>query len=86
MCQCYHWAFKDAIKLTLPQIIMLNHGAFVNQKRGEERYEKTKKKEDKKKKAEEDDPIVYGNKRLSELTSDEYMAYFAGGPSPFSQG
>jgi hypothetical protein len=33
MCQAYHWSFEDAMRRTLPQVIMLNHAAWLTRKR-----------------------------------------------------
>ena len=67
------------MRLTLPQIFMLNHAASVNAARAEERAEwKTKQKERKAKRL-ENDPIVDGTgKRLSECTSEEIAGQFRG--------
>ena len=33
LCQCYSWSFQDVMKLTLRQIVLLNHAAHVNSER-----------------------------------------------------
>lgn len=72
------------MRLTLPQIFMLNHAATVNQARAEERSEwknKKKKQDDyKKKKLDEMDPIVEGTGglRLSQCTSEQIAGQFRG--------
>lgn len=79
--QGYHCSFEAAMSLTYPQIVMLNHGAWYNRKRGEEQYERDKKKkerEEKKRKAEQQkNPYIdnYG-KTLDEMNSEEQAAYF----------
>lgn len=69
------------MSLTMPQIIMLNHAASVNAKRSEERSDQRekKRKETEARKAELDktDPEVWNGKRLSELTGDDMIAYYA---------
>jgi hypothetical protein len=51
----------------MPQIVMLNHAAWVNGKRMERRTGTGSK---------EDSEIVYNGKRLEELNSDELTAYY----------
>jgi hypothetical protein len=59
------------MRLTWPQIVMLNHASAVNYKRMEERRKSSADKE----KQNEEDPIVMNGKRVSELNTDEMMAY-----------
>jgi hypothetical protein len=72
------------MKLTLPQIYLLNHAASVNSRRSDERAEWKKGKKDRAEKAkklrEVNDPIVEGTggKRLSECTSEEIASQFRG--------
>lgn len=72
------------MRLTLPQIYMLNHAATVNSQRGDERAEwkrKAKERKDAKAKRRDiDDPVVpgTGGKRVSECTSEEIAAQFRG--------
>lgn len=72
------------MRLTLPQIFMLNHASQVNNKRMDERMERERVKKDKaeKEKAlrDERDPIIpkFG-KRLSELNSEEIASQFSAG-------
>lgn len=71
LCQAYHWSLKDALHITMPQMIMLNHASWVNAKRaGLDRGTSGESAE------EEKDPIVHGKKRLSEMTSDDYAGYY----------
>lgn len=49
LCQCYHWSLEEAMKLTMPQIIMLQHASHINMKRMEARREANKQKEPEKK-------------------------------------
>jgi hypothetical protein len=45
LCEAYHWTLAEAMKLTMPQIIMLNHASWVNRENAERRYNaKSKKK------------------------------------------
>ncbi len=57
------------MRLTVPQIIMLNHAAFVNQKRSEARVKTQKDGEER---------VSYNGKDLGDLTTDELAAYFGG--------
>lgn len=54
------------MKLTLPQIIMLNHGAYVNQKRMEERIEN--------KKETESEPNKLKSRTIAPEDIDSFMA------------
>lgn len=47
LCQCYHWSLEEAMKLTMPQIIMLQHASHINMKRMEARRSVTKKEAEK---------------------------------------
>ena len=72
------------MRLTLPQIFLLNHAAHVNSKRMDERIERDRKAKEKAEKAQarrdEQDPIIPGlGKRMSECTSDEIASQFAAG-------
>lgn len=72
LCQSYHWSMKEAMSLTLPQIIMLNHAAWVNQEQGKKRYEAKQRRE---KKADGKpltmSDIVVDGKPMDEMTSEE---------------
>lgn len=70
MCQAYHWSFDKAMSLTLPQMILMNHAAWVNQKRSEEKAEQRKNE------PEVLDPVVHKGKKVTELNSDEFGAYW----------
>lgn len=72
------------MRLTLPQIFMLNHAAFVNGKRMDERMENDKVRKDKAEKVkaarDERDPIIPAlGKRMSECTSEEIASQFSSG-------
>lgn len=83
MCQNYGWSYKEAMGLTLPQIFMINHAAWVNSKRMDERIERDKTKgagrKTEARAQDENDPILpeFG-KRLSECTSEEIASQFRG--------
>jgi hypothetical protein len=68
------------MSMTVPQIIILNHAAYVNSQRSDERAKRKRDKEDKaaeeQRQLDEDDPVVYMGKRLSQLNSDEMMRYY----------
>lgn len=81
LCQSYHWTLGEAMKLTLPQIFMLNHASAVNSKRMDERIERDKVKKQKVAKAaklrDERDPIIPSlGKRMSECNSEEIASQF----------
>jgi len=82
LCQAYHWTLKEAMHLTLPQILMLNHAAKVNSLRMDERIEKDRVKKDKadkeKEKRDKLDPVIPSlGKRMSECNSDEIASQFS---------
>jgi hypothetical protein len=79
LCQAYHWTLPEAMKLTLPQILLFNHAASVNGRRMDNKQEARKKQDETSKSRNEKDPIVYNGKRLSQLTDDEQEAYYGGG-------
>ncbi len=54
------------MRLTIPQVIMMNHAAHVNQKRAEESA-----------KRKDGDASTGSGKRVSEMDSTEYARYFA---------
>lgn len=70
--------------LTLPQIFMINHAAWCNSKRMDERIERDKNKGaggyvTPAARRDDNDPIIAGvGKRLSECTSEEIAAQFRG--------
>lgn len=64
----------EAAKLTMPQIIMLNHAAWVNKENADRRYEA-------KKKTTPDDPVIQAEEdKLSQMSPAELSMYLA---SPF---
>jgi hypothetical protein len=65
----------------MPQILMMNHASWVNHQRSEKRS-KVKTAENKRAKATEDrDPVIPEvGKRVSEMTTDEYMRYWNTNP------
>lgn len=70
LCQAYHWTLGEAMRLTVPQIVMLGHAAWVNYKRsGLDKDDDGPK-----------DVSVSVNgrsKNLSEMNSDDYMKYYS---------
>lgn len=67
LCQAYHWTFAEAMKMTMPQIIMLNHAAHVNAKRmGLDRDE-------------DDVPVEVGgkSKSMDVMDSKDYERYYS---------
>ncbi len=83
MAQAYRWAYSDILQLTYPQILMLNHAADVNRRRLDLRI-KQKRNDGTATLSEEvaDMPLV-GGRKLTDLTSDEYISYLSSdGPRP----
>jgi hypothetical protein len=64
------------MRMTMPQILMLNHAAWVNSERCKKRVDHMSKKQ---KKQDDEDPTVWRGKRLSEMNSDELGKYYTGG-------
>lgn len=58
--------------MTLPQIVILNHAAAINGKRMEARVKGKSDAEQEDSK----DPVVWHDKKLSQLNSEEYQAYY----------
>lgn len=72
--EAYGWGFDEAMSRTMPQIILLGHASQVTHERMVNRTDANKKK-----RAEEDtNPVVFKNKVLEELTTDEWMLYYGG--------
>jgi hypothetical protein len=72
------------MRLTLPQIFMLNHAAHVNSQRMDERMEQDKIRKEKEEAAkvlrDQRDPIIPAlGKRMSECNSEEIASQFANG-------
>lgn len=76
--EAYGWSYDQALSRTMPQIIMLGHASHITSERKTKRMEVHKTTSSRKKEIEEDDPVVLGGKRLSELSTNEYMLYFSG--------
>lgn len=70
LCEAYHWTVQDAMKLTMPQIIMLNHAAWVNKERAERRHAAKRDKEGSKKQR------TWRGKDVRELDSNEFGKYW----------
>lgn len=90
--QAYHIPLHEAMALTLPQIVMLNHGALVNRKKGEEQFKRdqARKKDKPAEQAkptghydphkEDTNPVVMDDgRRVKDLTTDEFNMYFFAG-------
>lgn len=71
LCQGYHWSLKEAMSLTLPQVILLGHAAWANDKRSKARSAA--------KEQEEPNPtIMVGGKQkpFSEMSTDDAQEYY----------
>jgi hypothetical protein len=68
LCQGYHWSFADAVKMTLPQVIMLNHAAHANSERMKSRVDSNTHSE----------PVdgMFMGKPVEELDENELDMYF----------
>lgn len=66
LCEAYHWTLEDVRKLTLPQIILMNHAAFVNRENSERRYEAKRKSEEN---------LSSESKRVKEMKGKELTDY-----------
>jgi hypothetical protein len=62
--------------LTMPQIILLNHGSQVNKKRMDNRIEADRKNKDKADRKAARNPAVYKGKTLDQLTTQEQSEYY----------
>lgn len=74
VCSAYHWTYEEAMKRTLPQIIMLNHAASVVGERMSRKYKSASGSTP----TEDPDPPVWRGKRLSELNTAETAQYMDG--------
>jgi hypothetical protein len=72
LCSAYGWSYETAMRRTLPQIIMLNHSAWCEQKDADARVEKMQAEREQQRQQDEIDPFVpeFG-KRLSEVSQNE---------------
>lgn len=73
LCQNYGWSFEESMHMTLPQIILLNHAAALNAKRVDLKVKANAKKKER----EAEDPVVHGDKRLSQLDSNDMVHYYS---------
>lgn len=76
--QSYPLSFKEAMRLTLPQIILLNHAAWANQERSDRRFKAKQKREEKNKSDSPSlkaDELVINGKTMDEMSSDEIAAH-----------
>lgn len=69
LCSGFHWSYEQAKSLTLPQIIMLNHAAWVSHERLESKYAKNRSSNSKTKEPEDD---------LSGMDSNAMARYWDG--------
>lgn len=79
LCESYHWSLRDAMSITMPQLIMLGHAAGANAKKSKEKSDYDSKQREKLREEEADldakDPVVWNGKRLSQLSAEENAAY-----------
>jgi hypothetical protein len=82
LAEAYHWSLREIFDLTMPQIVMLNHAAFISGKRFDARMERDRGKvgevydsegKPRQKTVKEkwgEDPLIDGTTRLSEISTD----------------
>lgn len=82
--EAYHWSLRDIFNLTMPQIIMINHAAYINGKRFDAKMNKDRggrstgevydaQGQPREKTVQEKwgkDPIIGGNTKLSDISTD----------------
>lgn len=68
LMSAYHIPLREAVSMTLPQIIMLNHASWCESKDTESRMKESKEREDK-------DPVLpeMGGKRMSEVMNNDAL-------------
>lgn len=83
LAQAYRWSYDEIMRLTYPQILLLNHAADVNKKRLDARI-KSRRRDGTASIAEElSDMPVYKGRKLTDLTSEELASYMGpDGPRP----
>lgn len=64
------------MRLTMPQLIMLNHAAWVNSERMKKRWDKDKDKDKKEKASTTVDVEVSDEPDLAKMTSKEWQIYY----------
>lgn len=76
LCEAYHWTIDEAFKLTTPQIILLCHYSSEQAKKFKSKtsnnYDYSGSKSDRLVDNKEIDPVIYGGKKLSEMTSGDW--------------
>lgn len=73
--QAYRWPLDHILRLTMPQIIMINHAAHVNKKRLDRRIERNRERGDQPLEDRIAEMPMWNGKRIDELTSEEYLEY-----------
>lgn len=63
LCSSYHISPLEVVKLTVPQIIMMNHAAHVNYERQEKMRERGKQ--------EDRNPVQADGKRVEQMSTDQ---------------
>lgn len=78
LCSAYHWSYADAMHLTIPQIMMLNHAAHVEYENGQLRYEYNKKVKECEESGIPDDPYIDEfNRPLTEMSDAQMSNYLS---------
>ena len=71
LCQTYHWTIAEAMRLTVPQIIMLGHASWVNYKRS------GLDKNDDSSGRDVNINLNGKSKNMTEMDSNDYMTYYS---------
>lgn len=74
MAQAYSWSYDEILKLTYPQIILMNHAAEVNRKRMDERIRERRGDGKGDLPGGLEEPTIEG-KKVSEVTTEEYLKH-----------
>ena len=80
LAEAYHWPIDYIMKLTVPKIIMLTHGAKNNHKKYEDDYDSDSPRVRVNKKTKKEDPVINTNgDRLSSISTnfEKLVSYLA---------
>lgn len=75
LCEAYGWTLQEAMQLTLPQIILLNHATYVNRENLERKMDAKKQLEDNG----ETDEARADRKRVGDMKSEDLVGYVMAG-------
>jgi hypothetical protein len=75
LCEAYGWTLPEAMQLTLPQIILLNHATYVNRENMERKFDAKKQLEDNG----ETDEVRADRSRVGDMKSEDLVGYVMAG-------